>query len=70
MEDNIIGKKIIDIRPMTTKEIKNQYWEHDSENAFALVLEGGTVLFPSRDYEGNGPGVLFGYNGTNEFAIG
>lgn len=70
MDDNIIGKKIIDIRPMTEKEIEEQYWQHDSENAFAIVLENGTVLFPSRDYEGNGPGVMFGYNGINHFAIG
>jgi fumarylacetoacetate (FAA) hydrolase family protein len=70
MEDNIIGKKIIDIRPMTKAEIEEQYWQDDHEIGFALVLEGGTVLFPSRDYEGNGPGVLFGYNAMNHFAIG
>jgi len=26
----------------------------------ALVLENGTVLYPSRDEEGNGPGAMFG----------
>lgn len=70
MDENIIGKKIINIRPMTRLEIEEQYWQHDSESAFAVVLENGVVLFPSRDYEGNGPGVLFGYDGTNHFAIG
>lgn len=70
MDADIIGKKIINIRPMTDQEIEEQYWHHDSDNAFAIVLENGVVLFPSRDYEGNGPGVIFGYDGVSHFAIG
>ena len=28
----------------------------------AFELDDGTVIYPARDYEGNGPGVMFGYN--------
>lgn len=70
MSFDFIGKKVIDIRPMNIQELENEGWDNGYEQAFALVFEDGTVLYPSRDYEGNGAGVFFGYNNTASFAIG
>ena len=61
-DDNILGKKIIDSRLMTAKEMDAEGWDVDncSPNPPVIVLENGTKLYPSRDSEGNGGGVLFG----------
>jgi hypothetical protein len=61
-EIEIVGKKIEVIRPMTRAEARAIGWaDFVRGNAPpVLVLEGGTLLFPSRDSEGNGPGVLWG----------
>ena len=53
----IVGQKIVAIRAMTSKELSEQYWD---ESAPVLELEDGTILYPSRDEEGNGPGCVFG----------
>ena len=65
---NILGKKIIGIRPMTKKEAAALYWEFD-EPVMVLELEGGSLLFPSRDYEGNGGGAIFGTDKTDNFVV-
>ena len=58
------GTKIIDIRNMTNEELKNEGWDNyysEQDDIKVLVFEDGTILYPSMDYEGNSPGVLFGY---------
>ena len=57
---DIIGQKIVSVRKMTERERGWEGWENDPSPVFALVLENGTLLYPSRDEEGNGGGVLFG----------
>jgi hypothetical protein len=58
MADEIIGQKIIDVRPMTEEELDHEGW--DDRNVTVIVLEDGTLLYPSKDEEGNGAGELFG----------
>lgn len=73
MSLDFIGKKIVAIRPMTLQELENEGWDNDYHrdiSGTAIVLDDKTVLYASVDYEGNGPGVIFGYNGTQSFAIG
>jgi len=53
---NIVGQKIIEFRRMTPNEIEASGWDNGTD---IIVLEDGTVIYPSRDDEGNGPGVLF-----------
>ena len=67
-----VGTKIIDIRNMTNEELKNEGWDNyysEQDDIKVLVFEDGTIIYPSIDYEGNNPGVFFGYkNGKNSFA--
>jgi len=57
MTDDIIGKKIVDVRQMTPKELEAEGW---MSTTLCMVLEDGTLLYPSRDSEGNDGGALFG----------
>lgn len=55
----LVGKKVVAVRPMTSEELSESYWDsHDSEKALVIVFDDGTVVIPLRDDEGNGPGVL------------
>ena len=63
----IEGQKIVEVRPLTRKEIDQEGWTNG--HTICLILENGAKLYPSRDYEGNDGGALFGtYNGDS-FAI-
>jgi hypothetical protein len=55
--DPVTGRRIVQVRRMTDDEASNEGW---SQSTTVLVLEDGTLLYASRDDEGNGPGVLFG----------
>ena len=68
---DIVGKKIVDIRPMTKQETKDEYWEETMNGpATVLVLDDGTLLYPSQDPEGNGPGAIFGKDKNGSFQLG
>lgn len=58
-----IGAKLVNVRNMTDQEVKNEGWQHMSQtkDITVLVFDDGHILYPSMDYEGNGPGALFGY---------
>lgn len=62
----LIGKRIKNIRGMTKEEVASLDWP---EEAVVIELEGGSKLFASQDEEGNGPGVIFGDDGKNAFAL-
>ena len=55
----MIGAKIKNIRHMNKTELSNEGW--DDEDVIAIELNNKTVLYASRDYEGNGGGAIFGY---------
>jgi hypothetical protein len=56
MTDNNIKR----FRLMTDEEMVEQGWEGMSP-PIAIELGDGTLIIPSSDEEGNGPGALFGY---------
>lgn len=56
----MLGLKIVGIRKMTKKEIRDEGWEGQIDVPTAIVLSDGTLLYASRDDEGNGPGQIFG----------
>lgn len=56
-----VGRRITEVRPMSRAELEGEAWEPTAYDCpVVLVLEDGTRLYPSRDAEGNGLGVLFG----------
>lgn len=59
----IVGKEIVDARKMTEEELEREGWRMPrlQEDPVALELDDGTIIYPSRDPEGNGPGSLFGF---------
>ena len=57
---NIVGRKIVAVRPMKNLEQIVAGWDRWDNVPTAIVLDDGTVLFASRDEEGNGPGEIFG----------
>lgn len=56
----IEGKTIVAVRSMTKQEIESEYWQHSKHNAIVIELSDGSIIYPSCDEEGNGPGALFG----------
>jgi len=57
---DLIGRKIVAVRPMTKKELEVEGW--DGGYNTVIVLDNGERLYPSQDEEGNGPGCIFGTN--------
>jgi len=53
----LVGKKIASIRQLTKEELEEEGWD---KGTTAIVLDDGTLVYPSQDDEGNGPGALFG----------
>ena len=60
--NKIINRKITTIRPMTPNELSDEGWDAEQSETTVVVLDNGIRLYPSRDDEGNGPGVMFGLN--------
>ena len=58
-EKDFVGKKIVSVRYMSSKECEDMGWD---SCPICLLLDDGTYIFPSRDDEGNDGGALF----TNE----
>ncbi len=66
MIKSIIGQKIVSVRKATHSEKNANHWDED----FTVIeLENGIKLYPSRDDEGNGPGVLFGEKQKEYFIL-
>jgi len=64
----IIGRKILGVRRMTEAEASAEGWDDSPHGCTVLILEGGALLYPSQDDEGNGPGALFGICGGKRVA--
>ena len=41
------------------KVIEKEGWEYSPHNSICLVLDDGSIIYPSQDEEGNGPGCFF-----------
>jgi hypothetical protein len=67
-QDPLAGKKVVGIRRLRTEELERLGWESRGE-VTALLFEDGTIVFPSRDSEGNGPGELFGIDAEGDFRL-
>jgi len=60
----LVGRRIVSMRPMTKSEASREGWSRFSGSVHGLPpvleLDNGTLVYPARDYEGNGPGALLG----------
>lgn len=56
-----IGRTVVEVRPLTDEEMEMEGWGKE-EPPLALRLDDNTLLVPSADIEGNGPGhfIVFG----------
>lgn len=61
--EKLVGKRVKGVRYLTKGEVEALGW---CASALVLEFEDGTLLFPSRDDEGNGAGALFGQGPKNE----
>lgn len=59
---SILNDRIVRIRDMTDEELEAEGWQNAPEHQRppVIVLDSGTLIYPSKDPEGNGPGSLFG----------
>lgn len=71
MSAEVVGHKIARIRAMGVEEAVREGWESLPPHISTVVLEldNGTLLYPSQDPEGNGPGALFGVDSTGTFML-
>lgn len=66
----MIGRKIIAVRLMNNKELEYESWHDEREVSAVIILDNGDKIYASRDYEGNGPGALFGVGeGKSGFVV-
>lgn len=52
----LVGKAIVAVRYLTEEEREELGWY---DRSVVLQLDDGTLIWPSRDDEGNGAGALF-----------
>jgi hypothetical protein len=52
----LLNRKIVDVRYLTTEEMEGLGWY---ERSVVMILDDGNMIYPSQDDEGNGAGALF-----------
>ena len=58
-----VGRRIVAVRSLTKANAAKQGWDEGEwqwSDGVQLVLDDGSILIPSADWEGNGCGALFG----------
>ncbi len=53
--DQLLGRKIVEVRYMTDAEMAEQYW---TSKALVLVLDNGRRIYAASDEERNEAGVI------------
>lgn len=65
-KDRLLGRRLISIEVMSEQEMDEMGWEGYLPPV-VLTFEGGYKVFPSKDSEGNRPGVLMVNNNVGRF---
>jgi hypothetical protein len=55
----LLNRTIVKVRYMSSEEVEDLGWD---SKAIVLHLDDGTIIYPSRDDEGNDAGALFTTN--------
>ena len=61
----LVGRKIVSVRHISKPELDFEGWEEYNVPTTIIELDDGTLIYPSQDEEGNGPGVLFTRKGDS-----
>jgi hypothetical protein len=56
-EERLVGRTVKSVRYLTPEETKEMGWY---SRPLVIEFDDGSLIFPSRDDEGNGAGALFG----------
>ena len=64
--ENVVGQKIVKVRPMTNEEKDYEGWYRGT---IIIELDNGVLLYPSSDEEGNDTGAMFGKDGDKSFIL-
>ena len=69
--DPLVGATVVRVRPMSNEEIEREYWQPlpDYRRPAVVELSDGSIIYPSCDPEGNGPGVLLAASGGRSYAL-
>lgn len=66
---SVEGESIENVSPMTEEYAKQIQWNTVGEQSLVVKFSNGCTVFTSQDPEGNGPGLLFQYDGSNVYEI-
>lgn len=56
----LVGRKIVAVRALTKSELDMFMWDtRSADEAVMFIMDDGSVMIPSMDPEGNGPGHVF-----------
>ena len=59
MSDLLVGKRIVEVRAMSPREMADRFWRDNYHGLpVVLVLEDGTKVIPAKDHEFNEPGAI------------
>lgn len=61
-----IGLRCTNIRYMTSEEMEREGWTHIYAEVPVIEFSDGSIIYPSTDPEGNGPGMIFGMTKNQE----
>ena len=65
----MVGSKIVAVEMLSKKDASAECWDDSGEKSAVLVLDDGSRIYASQDYEGNNSGALFGREGDECFTI-
>ena len=65
----MVGSKIVAVEMMNDDDMAEECWDDSNEASAVLVLDDGSRIYASQDYEGNGSGALFGRKGDKCFTV-
>lgn len=65
-QEHLKGRTIKDVRYMTEEEMENLGWDR---KALVMILDNGSIIYPSADDEGNDAGALFGNTTDKELTF-
>jgi hypothetical protein len=67
--ENLEGKRIEGLEPMSDKYMRYLDWNNIGEKPTVISFSNGYKIYPSKDEEGNGPGLLFEYENQQLYEI-